>query len=814
VIDNEYYPRPATNAIIVNLTDGGFVAVWEQVGDDQYDIHIQRYDQQGIAIGNELVTFVQSYQPVSPVVAALNDGGFVVMWSNPASDAGIFGQRYNGNGQEVGSYIHIANNLQGNEYAPAVTGLVDGGFVVTWTGGLSGYPNPNGIYGQRLNNLGVKVGGEFLVSTFATGNPQQSSITALDDGGFVVTWQSSNQDGSGTGIYGQRFDANGQAVVLTTTPSNQAPIAQDDQLVIVPFSSFDINVLANDSDPENDTLTVISATNSGYQDDIGEVITITNDNKIRYASGYAAGVVNDVITYVVQDSFGNQTQAKVYVTIEGEGEANHAPILSGQQLSLSDGMEDTAYILNTSDLLQGFTDIDGDSLTLINLQVTNGMLVNNQNGTYTFTPNTNFSGMVNLSYQVSDSQGGIVNATQSFTLLRAVDTTGTTGADELVGSAENDVYIVNHVGDVIVEDDGGIDTILSSVTYSLNNRYIEHLTLTGTDHTKATGNNLDNLLMGNSGNNTLYGGTGKDSLDGGLGADVLSGGYGDDLYYVDNVGDDVINERVDGGGGIDTILSSVTYSLDNRYVEHLTLTGADNSKATGNNLDNLLMGNSGNNTLYGGTGKDSLDGGLGADVLSGGYGDDLYHVDNVSDDVINERVDGGIDTIFSSVYYTLYNRYVENLTLTGTANVNAAGNNLNNILSGNSGNNILYGGTGSDTYLFGMGSGQDVIRENTGTLDILSISGVAKEQLWFSRVGNDLEVRIIGTTDKASINNWYLSTVNQLEEIRTVTGDVLLSSQVQNLVTAMSSFSPPPVGTTTLDSGTYASVLNAIAASW
>ena len=74
---------------------------------------------------------------------------------------------------------------------------------------------------------------------------------------------------------------------------------------------------------------------------------------------------------------------------------------------------------------------------------------------------------------------------------------------------------------------------------------------------------------------------------------------------------------------------------------------------------------------------------------------------------------------------------------------------------------------------------------------------------------------IIGTTDKVTVNNWYVGgTANQVEQIRTATGDVLASSQVQNLVAAMSSFSPPPVGTMTLDSGTYASVLGVIAANW
>ena len=106
--------------------------------------------------------------------------------------------------------------------------------------------------------------------------------------------------------------------------------------------------------------------------------------------------------------------------------------------------------------------------------------------------------------------------------------------------------------------------------------------------------------------------------------------------------------------------------------------------------------------------------------------------------------------------------------------------------------------------------------DNSGTADVVSfLSGVSRDQLWFKHSGNNLEVSIIGTTDKVTVKNWYVGgTVNQVEEVHTATGNVLISSQVESLVTAMSSFTPPSVGTTTLDSGTYASVLSAITTSW
>src|SRR2546430_1031672 len=134
-----------------------------------------------------------------------------------------------------------------------------------------------------------------------------------------------------------------------------------------------------------------------------------------------------------------------------------------------------------------------------------------------------------------------------------------------------------------------------------------------------------------------------------------------------------------------TTRSSVSYGLS-ANVENLTLTGSAGIDATGNELNNILIGNSGNNTL---------DGGTGADAMAGSAGNDTYFVDNAGD-VVSENAGEGVDTILSSVSYVTPAN-VENLTLTGNADINATGNELNNGLIGNSGNNVLDGGAGADT---------------------------------------------------------------------------------------------------------------------
>ena len=274
---------------------------------------------------------------------------------------------------------------------------------------------------------------------------------------------------------------------------------------------------------------------------------------------------------------------------------------------------------------------------------------------------------------------------------------GGTGADTLIGGAGNDTYIVDNIGDTIVENEGeGTDLVQSSVNFTLSNN-VENLTLTGTANINGTGNALANTLLGNSGNNTLNGGGGNDTIDGGAGADTMIGGTGDDTYFVDDTNDNVIENANEG---LDTVFSSVTFTL-RPNIENLTLTGTGNINGTGNDSNNTILGNSGNNTLTGGAGNDVLDGGEGIDVLIGGTGNDTYVVDNTGD-TITENLNEGTDIVVSSVTYVL-GANLENLTLTGTDNINGTGNALNNTITGNSGNNVLDGQAGTDTMAGGAG---------------------------------------------------------------------------------------------------------------
>lgn len=158
-------------------------------------------------------------------------------------------------------------------------------------------------------------------------------------------------------------------------------------------------------------------------------------------------------------------------------------------------------------------------------------------------------------------------------------------------------------------------------------------------------------------------------------------------------------------------------------------------------------------------------------------------------------------------------------TLTGDANANvlrAYGG--NDVLSGGRGDDILIGGSGNDTYLFQAGDGVDHLVDQdsmAGNCDVLRFgSGIGSDQLWFRHLGNDLEIGVIGTGDKAIIDNWYAGSANQIERIRMDDGMTLAANDVDKLVQAMASFGAPAAGTTVLPPDYRSALAPVLAANW
>ncbi len=411
---------------------------------------------------------------------------------------------------------------------------------------------------------------------------------------------------------------------------------------------------------------------------------------------------------------------------------------TGADMLIGGSGDDTYIVDNAADVV---TENSNEGTELVQSSVTYTLAANVEN--LTLTGSSTINGTGNTLNNVITGNGA----------ANTLD--GGVGADTLAGAAGNDTYVIDDVGDVVVENAGeGTDLVQSGITYTLTAN-VEKLMLTGTSAINGTGNMLANTLTGNSANNLL---------DGGAGNDTLVGGTGDDTYIVDSTSD-LVTEAA--SAGTDRVLSSATYTLA-ADVENLTLAGATAINGTGNTLNNVLIGNSAANIL---------DGGTGTDTLTGGLGDDTYVID-VASDVVTENASEGIDLVKSGTTYTL-NANVENLTLTGTTAINATGNTLTNVLTGNSGANILDGGAGADTLIGGNGN------------DTYAVDNVGDVVTEGSSAGTDLV--------QASVTYTLATNVENL----TLTGTAAINGTGNTLANTLTGNS----GNNVLDGGTGADTL-------
>ncbi|MCD4675651.1 MAG: DUF4347 domain-containing protein, partial [Desulfobacula sp.] len=223
--NNQFYPD------VARLTSGNFVVVWESVNQDgdAYGVFGRQFNASGTPLTGEfqINTTFTSWQD-SAAITPLSDGGFIVTWESFNQDGdqeGIIGQRWDSAATPVGSEFIINTTSADNQIEPSIASLADGGFVVVWASNNQD-GSTYGSFGQKYDSSGVKVGGEFQVNTYTTNDQDATNVTGLHDGGFVVTWSSMGQDGSDWGIYGQRFDSSGNALgseflINTTTADAQ-----------------------------------------------------------------------------------------------------------------------------------------------------------------------------------------------------------------------------------------------------------------------------------------------------------------------------------------------------------------------------------------------------------------------------------------------------------------------------------------------------------------------------------------------------------------------------------------------------------------
>jgi Ca2+-binding RTX toxin-like protein len=370
----------------------------------------------------------------------------------------------------------------------------------------------------------------------------------------------------------------------------------------------------------------------------------------------------------------------------------------------------------------------------------------------------------------------------------------------------------NQLGSINV---AALETLKFADGTSWNSTEIQSFRLTGVVDPTLNGTSGDDWLKGTAIAEPINGLAGNDELDGGAGNDTLSGGTGNDFLFGGAGADTYLYQRGDGADkiqadasdqivlGTDILLDQVSFShyfngLDDTtvvsikgssdslsllstldWVSGMSLRFGDGQKLTGADIqaraalppDLQLVGTARNDTLTGGAGNDTLTGLAGNDTLSGLAG--------------NDSLNGGLGA---------------------------------DTLSGGLGNDTLVGDKGNDTYLFGRGEGADTIVDKDSTWfnsDALKISDAKSNQLWFTRSGNSLNIAIIGTTDKVTIQDWYTSSANRVEKI-TALGDnkTLNLSKLNGLVSAMAGFTNQAMAGTDLPAGTSNTLSKLITSSW
>ena len=167
---------------------------------------------QGDPVGPEfrVNTYTTSSQ-ASPSVAADSSGNFVVVWHSFAQDGalnGVFGQRYASSGIPLGPEFRVNTYTTSYQVEPSVATDPAGNFVVVWTSEFQD-GSGTGIFGQRYANSGAPVGPEFRVNTYTTGDQGRVAVASGTSGNFVVVWQSDGPDGSLSGVFGQRYASSG-----------------------------------------------------------------------------------------------------------------------------------------------------------------------------------------------------------------------------------------------------------------------------------------------------------------------------------------------------------------------------------------------------------------------------------------------------------------------------------------------------------------------------------------------------------------------------------------------------------------------------
>lgn len=547
----------ASDAFVTALQDGGYVINYEGIAQVTKQMIISAKffdnDDQIQHVIDPVNTTFESVEADSktlaynefaskeklPVAAQLASGNVVMVWQAPGDayltaggsfvhDGRIAARVFTASGVEITAEDVVVNTFTTYEQSnPAVAALTGGGFVVVWQS-MQQDGSYWGVYGQRFDSTGGKVGGEFQVNTKTQDSQKNPSVTALADGGFVVSWEAQYQDGNQQGIFQtgdaateivqQRYDASGVAIGNTFAGGNG-----DDAIAIGGSGNVEI-----DGGAGKDTL-----------------ISGTGDDVLR------GGFGNDILNA--------GTGTNTIIGGEGVDILKLAGVKADYDILATNGTykvvkPKTQTYAGLTDYLQGVEKIQFDNNTA---DVKDDIFLNLIGYTGGIKGYTKSS----LTSKVETLEGGNDND----------DLTGgnLSGASDTLDGGDGDDRYTAIGTKLIIHDTDGIDTLViknigsngkaiftapnidlsSPLTNTISGLdAIENVDLssTGSAALKLTGNDENNILTGNAGGNVISGGLGDDSIYGLAGGDNLSGGAGDDIIYGGNG-----NDKLSGGDGTD-----------------------------------------------------------------------------------------------------------------------------------------------------------------------------------------------------------------------------------------------------------------------
>ena len=544
--DTQYQPSST------GLADGGFVLTWESYGQDGsgWGIYAQRYAADGTPSGSEFqVNTTTSSDQSQPSITALADGGFVVAWRSAGQDGsgwGIYAQRYAADGTPSGSEFQVNTTTSSDQSQPSITALADGGFVVAWrSAGQDG--SGGGVFAQRYASNGTPIGGEFKVNTEISNNQEKPNAIALADGGFVVTWMSYDQDGSASGIFAQRYAADGtpsggEFRVNTTTHGDQ------DQPSIVSLAGGGFVVAWMDWGQDGSSWGIYAQRfASDEQLLVGDsIIGGAGHDLLQGAEG------NDTLTGGAgNDTVDGGAGFNTY-RVTGSADAFYWSVNALGELILTDAVVDPADPIDGSDegvdtlrniqvieyvrpdgTLESAFQVDdhGNAADAGNAQIQYGVWVNGRANFYGDTDWFRLDTVAGQKVVLSGANG----STSGYLTDSAGNGVYLQGNYSVIWGSSNETLTWNSTGTSDVQF-WAPETSSSSPMVSRGYSFILRRELKGTGGADALVAGADfERLIGGSGDDTLTGSDRADVLLGGDGNDVLTGGQGYD--------------EIDGGAG-------------------------------------------------------------------------------------------------------------------------------------------------------------------------------------------------------------------------------------------------------------------------